>query len=251
METSRSRASRGRVRLSPSGLPATVPGRRTPPPPRQETLAGAQIPPLPAEGSETVLVIDDDENAREILARGLAKEGFRVLRASSGEEGLSVARELRPDVITLDILMPGMDGWAVLKTLKSDPKVAEIPVVLITMVDGRDMGKTPGGCGLPAEAHRSRAAVGRPAQVQVHDAAVPRAPGRGRPGDAGADAAYALGCRLDGAGGGERPGRADDDPAEPARPGPPRPHDAGDGRLRVPRAAPRERRNGAAFRSWS
>jgi signal transduction histidine kinase/DNA-binding response OmpR family regulator len=138
-------------------LPAAVPGRKTPAPPRLEAAIGVPILPVPAEGSETVLVIDDDENAREILARGLAKEGFRVLRASSGEEGLSVAREMRPDVITLDILMPGMDGWAVLKTLKSDPKVAEIPVVLITMVDGRDMGKTLGAADyLPKPIDRER-----------------------------------------------------------------------------------------------
>ncbi len=138
-------------------LPASVPGRKTPAPPRPEALAGAPVLPVPPEGSETVLVIDDDENAREILSRGLAKEGFRVLRASSGEEGLTVAREQRPDVITLDILMPGMDGWAVLKTLKSDPKVAEIPVVLITMVDGRDMGKTLGAADyLPKPIDRER-----------------------------------------------------------------------------------------------
>jgi CheY-like chemotaxis protein len=137
-------------------LPATVPGRRTPPPPRAETPVDLVLP-AAAEGSDTVLVIDDDDNAREILARGLAKEGFRVLRASSGEEGLKVAREQRPDVITLDILMPGMDGWAVLKTLKSDPKVAEIPVVLITMVDGRDMGKTLGAADyLPKPIDRER-----------------------------------------------------------------------------------------------
>jgi signal transduction histidine kinase/CheY-like chemotaxis protein len=138
-------------------LPAAVPGRRTPAPPRPEAPVDAVALPSPAEGSDTVLVIDDDDSAREILARGLAKEGFRVLRASSGEEGLKVAREERPDVITLDILMPGMDGWAVLKTLKSDPKVAEIPVVLITMVDGRDMGKTLGAADyLPKPIDRER-----------------------------------------------------------------------------------------------
>jgi signal transduction histidine kinase/CheY-like chemotaxis protein len=138
-------------------LPAAVPGRKTPAPPRPEVpvLEGALLPAV--EGADTVLVIDDDDNAREILARGLAREGFLVLRAASGEEGLKVAREQHPDVITLDILMPGMDGWAVLKILKSDPKVAEIPVVLITMVDGRDMGKTLGAADyLPKPIDRER-----------------------------------------------------------------------------------------------
>ena len=137
-------------------LPVAVPGRRTPAPPRSEPVVDGVLAST-GEGGDTVLVIDDDDNAREILARGLAKEGFRVLRAASGEEGLKVAREQHPDVITLDILMPGMDGWAVLKVLKSDPKVAEIPVVLITMVDGRDMGKALGAADyLPKPIDRER-----------------------------------------------------------------------------------------------
>jgi CheY-like chemotaxis protein len=125
-------------------LPVTVPGRKTPPAPTVEAPVGPTLAAMASHGTDTVLVIDDDESAREILARGLAKEGFRVLGASSGEEGVKLAREARPDVITLDILMPGMDGWSVLRLLKSDPQVAEIPVVLITMVDGRDMGKALG-----------------------------------------------------------------------------------------------------------
>ena len=125
-------------------LPAAVPGRRTPPSPRTEVPVEASLAALVSQGTDTVLVIDDDESAREILARGLAKEGFRVLGAASGEEGVKLAREHRPDVITLDILMPGMDGWSVLRMLKHDPQVADIPVVLITMVDGRDMGKALG-----------------------------------------------------------------------------------------------------------
>jgi signal transduction histidine kinase/DNA-binding response OmpR family regulator len=140
-------------------LPLSVPGRRTPAAPRPEAAADASAP-VPSEGTDTVLVIDDDDSAREILVRGLAKEGFRVLRASSGEDGVRLAREQRPDVITLDILMPGMDGWSVLRMLKSDPTVAEIPVVLITMVDGRDMGKALGAADyLPKPIDRERLAA--------------------------------------------------------------------------------------------
>jgi signal transduction histidine kinase/CheY-like chemotaxis protein len=140
-------------------LPLAVPGRRTPPAPRADV--SSDTPALsPATGTDTVLVIDDDDAAREILVRGLAKEGFRVLRASSGEDGVKLAREHRPDVITLDILMPGMDGWSVLRMLKSDPQVAEIPVVLITMVDGRDMGKALGAADyLPKPIDRERLAA--------------------------------------------------------------------------------------------
>jgi signal transduction histidine kinase/DNA-binding response OmpR family regulator len=87
-----------------------------------------------------VLVIDDDQTARDLMSRGLAKEGFQVFMAASGEEGIRMAKEMRPDVITLDVLMPGMDGWAVLRSIKSDAEVADIPVIMVTMVDDKDMG---------------------------------------------------------------------------------------------------------------
>jgi CheY-like chemotaxis protein len=74
------------------------------------------------------------------MQRFLGKEGFRVVTAASGEEGLRLARELRPDVVTLDVLMPGLDGWAVLSALKGDPGTADIPVVMLTMVDDRNLG---------------------------------------------------------------------------------------------------------------
>jgi signal transduction histidine kinase/CheY-like chemotaxis protein len=95
-------------------------------------------PEVPARG--TVLVIDDDPSASDLMSRSLSKEGFRVLTAPSGEEGLKVAREVKPHVITLDVLMPGMDGWAVLKELKADPQLSTIPVIMITMADDRSMG---------------------------------------------------------------------------------------------------------------
>jgi CheY-like chemotaxis protein len=88
----------------------------------------------------TVLVIDDQPAVRDLMQRFLTKEGFRVATASSGEEGVRRARELRPDAITLDVMMPGMDGWAVLSTLKADPGVADIPVVMLTIVDDKNLG---------------------------------------------------------------------------------------------------------------
>jgi CheY-like chemotaxis protein len=87
-----------------------------------------------------VLVIDDDPGVRDLMGRFLGKEGFRVVTASDGEEGLRRARELRPDAITVDVMMPGMDGWAVLTALKADPDVAEIPVIMLTIVDDRNLG---------------------------------------------------------------------------------------------------------------
>jgi signal transduction histidine kinase/CheY-like chemotaxis protein len=91
-------------------------------------------------GSPMVLVVDDEKATRELITRGLEKEGFRLLVAASGEEALRLAREKKPDVISLDVLMPGMDGWTVLRALKADPITASIPVVMVSMLDDRDIG---------------------------------------------------------------------------------------------------------------
>jgi len=90
--------------------------------------------------SGTVLVIDDDPAARALIARHLVKAGFRVEEAADGDAGLSRARAVRPDVITLDVLMPVMDGWAVLTALKADPALADIPVVMLTVIDEQRLG---------------------------------------------------------------------------------------------------------------
>lgn len=88
----------------------------------------------------TVLVIDDDRATHDLLRRTLAREGLRVIAAGSGEEGLVLARKLRPDVITLDVLLKGVDGWHVLSQLKADPLLAHIPVLMLTIVDERNTG---------------------------------------------------------------------------------------------------------------
>ena len=100
----------------------------------------AAEPAGPAAAAGTVLVIDDDPAARSLMRRFLGREGFRVEEAPDGEAGLARAREKRPDVITLDVLMPGMDGWAVLAALKNDPALATIPVILATIVDEAHLG---------------------------------------------------------------------------------------------------------------
>jgi CheY-like chemotaxis protein len=91
-----------------------------------------------------VLVIDDDPTSCAILARKLAGEGIRVVGATNGEEGLRAASELHPDVITLDILMGGMSGWEVLSRLKSNPKLADIPVIMLTVMDEKRKGMSLG-----------------------------------------------------------------------------------------------------------
>jgi CheY-like chemotaxis protein len=108
---------------------AAAPPRRPVPGPAREAADGP-----------TVLVVDDDAVVREMLARVLVKEGYRVLTASSGEEALKLAREARPRAITLDVMMPGLDGWSVLSALKADPAVADIPVIMLTIVDDKNLG---------------------------------------------------------------------------------------------------------------
>jgi CheY-like chemotaxis protein len=77
-------------------------------------------------------VIDDDTTARELIATYLAGEGFAVETAASGVEGLKKVRELRPAAVTLDIMMPDVDGWTVLAAMKGDPALADIPIVMVT-----------------------------------------------------------------------------------------------------------------------
>jgi signal transduction histidine kinase/DNA-binding NarL/FixJ family response regulator len=89
---------------------------------------------------DTILVIDDDAAVRDLMSRFLSKSGFRVVAASNGEEGLRLAKQEKPLVITLDVVMPEFDGWSVLKKLKSDPALAEIPVIIVTIVDNEPMG---------------------------------------------------------------------------------------------------------------
>ena len=88
----------------------------------------------------TVLVIDDDPTARNLMQRLLTREGFRVELADNGQTGLRLARELHPSAITLDVMMPDLDGWTVLSTLKADPSLCDIPVIMLTMVDNKNLG---------------------------------------------------------------------------------------------------------------
>jgi signal transduction histidine kinase/CheY-like chemotaxis protein len=94
----------------------------------------------PLPGASTILVIDDDPTVRDLMNRYLTKEGFHVRVAAGGKEGLEIAKSAKPDLITLDVLMAEMDGWAVLSALKADPTTEDIPVVVLTMFDDKEMG---------------------------------------------------------------------------------------------------------------
>lgn len=88
--------------------------------------------------SGTILIIDDDPSVRKVAQFRLEREGYRVLVASNGDEGLRLAKAERPGVILLDILMPGMNGREVLRRLKGDAETSPIPVILLTVVEAHD-----------------------------------------------------------------------------------------------------------------
>jgi signal transduction histidine kinase/DNA-binding response OmpR family regulator len=105
--------------------------------PRAEPAAG------PVSGDtagKSVLIVDDDPTVHDVLRTTLAKEGYRLLHAYDGLQALEIAKNERPDVITLDVMMPKLDGWNVLGKLKSDPALSSIPVIMLTIVDERTMG---------------------------------------------------------------------------------------------------------------
>jgi signal transduction histidine kinase/DNA-binding response OmpR family regulator/HAMP domain-containing protein len=92
-----------------------------------------------ADGRATVLVVDDDPTMISLLGKMLEKEGYRIISANNGVEALSLARQHRPQAITLDVLMPQMDGWRALKELKADPALRDIPVIMVTVLNERGM----------------------------------------------------------------------------------------------------------------
>ena len=97
-------------------------------------------PPPPRTPANRVLVVEDDANAYELIASALGSAGFLSIRARHGDEAVRMARESHPAAVTLDLVLPGMDGWEVLKHLKGDAATRNIPVVIISMIDNRDLG---------------------------------------------------------------------------------------------------------------
>ena len=107
--------------------------------PRTHELPVAQAA-ARAGANATILVVDDDATVRDLLSRHLVREGFAAVTASGGFEALRLARQLQPAAITLDVMMPDMDGWTVLAAIKGDPELADIPVILVTIVDEKNRG---------------------------------------------------------------------------------------------------------------
>ena len=118
-------------------LPLVV--QEIPPDSEPSTESPSAVSPTPGNGP-VVLVIDDDPNALDLLGRTLEGAGVRVVTAADGQEALKLARTLHPAAITLDVLMPGMDGWEVLSELKADAETRDIPVIMVTMTNDRNLG---------------------------------------------------------------------------------------------------------------
>ena len=122
-------------------LPAEIPGAPQEASPQPTANIAQQLDDVrQVKPGSTILAIDDDTEACEIIRRFLEKDGFNVVTAASGEQGLRLAHEIQPAAITLDVMMPDMDGWSVLRALKADPVLHTIPVIMLTMIDDRTRG---------------------------------------------------------------------------------------------------------------
>src|SRR5215510_6876139 len=118
----------------------TLPDLGTKPEQTADAVAGGFDTAAKVDGASTVLIVDDDPVARDLLSSSLKGKGYRIVHAGNGDEALNLARKLRPDAITLDVIMPQTDGWAVLTALKGDAELRDIPVVIVTILQDRAIG---------------------------------------------------------------------------------------------------------------
>ncbi len=120
-----------------------IPDQAAEPPRSEATIRLSAEPTANSQeesGSITVLVVDDDAASRDLLTTSLRREGYRTVQARGGDEALALALKLQPDAITLDVLMPKTDGWAVLGALKANPELCDIPVIMVTVAPDRGIG---------------------------------------------------------------------------------------------------------------
>jgi CheY-like chemotaxis protein len=118
--------------------------------------------PFPASAKPRILVVDDDMEIRHVITELLETSGYETMQAASGKQGLEMAELKIPDLILLDVLMPGMDGWTVLTKLQANPKVADIPVIVLSAVGDTDMALSLGGATIlhkPVDAGRLTAEI--------------------------------------------------------------------------------------------
>ena len=96
----------------------------------------------------TILVVEDNEASRDALSRRLARRGYGIVLAVDGHEAVSIGRSARPDIILMDLGLPGIDGWEATRQLKSDPATSQIPIIVLSahaMTNDRDLALAAGG----------------------------------------------------------------------------------------------------------
>jgi signal transduction histidine kinase/DNA-binding response OmpR family regulator len=111
------------------------------------TAAASPAVSAPAGDAPLVMIIDDDPHARDLLAEVVRREGYRAMTVADGTAALSLAREHRPDLVTLDILMPRIDGWALLAAFKADAELGDIPIIIVTVLAERGIALSLGAAG--------------------------------------------------------------------------------------------------------
>jgi len=154
-----------------STFTVTIPIRLASVPQQKPTpqAAGAPVAEIRSRrGERVVLAIDDDPNVVYLLKENLAEAGYRVVGAGGAEDGLRMARELHPSAITLDVVMPGTDGWQVLRALKADPSTRDIPVILVSIVDQKNFGFRLGAADYVVKPFDHDALIGAVARVAPH-----------------------------------------------------------------------------------
>jgi len=82
--------------------------------------------------AKTILIVEDDKFLRELITQKLIKEGYETSEAIDGEEGIKKIKEEKPDLVLLDLILPGIDGFEVLSKMKEDPALAQIPVIILS-----------------------------------------------------------------------------------------------------------------------
>jgi len=87
---------------------------------------------------KTILIIEDDKFLRELIAQKLTKEGYKMSEAVDGEEGIKKVKEEKPDLVLLDLILPGIDGFEVLSKMKDDPSLSQIPVIILSNLGQKD-----------------------------------------------------------------------------------------------------------------
>ena len=133
-------------------------------------------PVAPAPGQSTILVIEDDPGGQQLLRAYLEAAGYHVIGAATGEQGLDLARRIHPAAVLLDVLLPGIDGWEVLRQLKEDHELAGVPVFMATVLDDPEAGRARGADDYfvkPVDRHRLLARLAQqllPAATDPHGA---------------------------------------------------------------------------------